>query len=479
MLREQKEAKQVIVQGGRTIKGMAVAVLNDLPDEVAAKLGPRGENIYDMVLRQQISEGEAIDADLLGMVMGDPALEGIFTKVAAIESGEVHQPLSAAEPLKEERTVGAPLEQTDDVIELEPIVVIGGAYSPSLKEQAFNVLGDAKEFADTLPKEQVGLGMLVLGAVTGGPVKFAFSQGLDMVTDAVIGGSVQAAQDDISKWLAGWSLDLHLEQEGSPIDGIEKWLDIPETREDAQHQINGASFGLELFGALFGIGDPYRRVTRESHSKMMDIEAEGNYSKVDDPANTYRSASDGRLRASEDHPQPTGSYVREPGTIATNENYEVVSIQASSERNQEMLADGYTPAWRDGGNIETGLLKPGQRIEMIVTEDQLASINQGDMSELGRWGSENPLPSAIQAARDVAAVKKEWKDESSSSLYRIELEVRPDSEGIITRRGENGPVFDEGLGRRLPGGLIQHEFIEDKAKKDLELKSFFPLGDQK
>lgn len=48
--------------------------------------------------------------------------------------------------------------------------------------------------------------------------------------------------------------------------------------------------------------------------------------------------------------------------------------------------------------------------------------------------------------------------------------------GIETRRGETGPMHDEDLGRKLPGGNVQHEILDkSEATKNLEVKNISPL----
>ena len=138
---------------------------------------------------------------------------------------------------------------------------------------------------------------------------------------------------------------------------------------------------------------------------------------------------------------------------------------------------GYTPPWSEGsGLVETGILKPGARLEQIIDEAQVLNIKKGDLSWLGRWASEDPLPNRIQPARDATAVKRVWKDERKRPLYKVILEVKHDTEGVITRRGYNASVYDEQIGRRLRAGVVQHEFIDRESKfGNLKIIKIAPL----
>lgn len=201
---------------------------------------------------------------------------------------------------------------------------------------------------------------------------------------------------------------------------------------------------------------------------------EGIYSNLDDPANTFRSI-DGKLRADQNHPQQTGSFVREPGKNPYNPEYQINITQSGAARNQEMINSGYTAAWPDNGSVETGVLQPGAGVRMIIDDAQKASIEAGDLGALGRWASEDRLPNIIQPARDATAVKKAWKNDDNGNLYIVELEVKAGTT-VLTRRGENGPVMDEDLARKLPGGVIQHELYDNNSKENnFEVKAINPL----
>jgi hypothetical protein len=101
---------------------------------------------------------------------------------------------------------------------------------------------------------------------------------------------------------------------------------------------------------------------------------------------------------------------------------------------------------------------------------QLRKIEAGEMSALGGWLSEDRLPDKIQPARDATAVTKDWKNESKENLYKIELEVKKGSDGVLTNRGIAGPMFDSDLSRKLPGGVVQHQIINKADKENLIFK---------
>jgi len=191
------------------------------------------------------------------------------------------------------------------------------------------------------------------------------------------------------------------------------------------------------------------------------VKPEGNYSGLNDPANTYRAPSDNKLRAGKDHPNRTGTIARNPDVLKGSKDYKVSQTTTAKEMNQAMREKGETPAWRDskGNVVQLGTLKPGAKIEMIVNEGQAKKISEGDLNAIGEWASEVRLPNKIQSARDAASVKRAWKDDSKGQkLYKIVLKVKQGSKGIETNRGVAGAVKDEGINRKLPGGVIQHQF---------------------
>jgi hypothetical protein len=142
-----------------------------------------------------------------------------------------------------------------------------------------------------------------------------------------------------------------------------------------------------------------------------------------------------------------------------------------------MIEAGYTKAWREGSTVETGTAAPGSRFEAIVDQQQLdllleSSDNGDPLMGLGRWVSEDRLPAFVQPARDATGVKRRWKDDTAQNLYRVQLELKPGSTGIPTRRVETAPVMDEDLQRNLPAGVVQHELIiKDSASRNLQIRS--------
>jgi len=74
-------------------------------------------------------------------------------------------------------------------------------------------------------------------------------------------------------------------------------------------------------------------------------------------------------------------------------------------------------------------------------------------------------------------VKQAWKDNrNGQKLYKVELEVKQGSSGVKTKRGVAGKMRDEGLNRKLPGGVVQHEFVDKRAAiKELQVNKITPL----
>ena len=143
----------------------------------------------------------------------------------------------------------------------------------------------------------------------------------------------------------------------------------------------------------------------------------------------------------------------------------MVVLERSESLNAIARDGGYTPPWSEGsGLVETGILMPGARLEQIIDEAQYLDIREGNLELLGRWASEDTLPNRIQPARDATSVKREWKDEMGGTLYKVVLEVKEGSDGVITRRGLAASVYDEQLVRKLRGNIIQHEFIDYESK---------------
>ncbi|SFX66479.1 hemagglutinin repeat-containing protein [Marinospirillum alkaliphilum] len=134
--------------------------------------------------------------------------------------------------------------------------------------------------------------------------------------------------------------------------------------------------------------------------------------------------------------------------------------QPADDINQTMADQGRVPAWTDGSTVEDVTLLPGYKVEQIVDTNTQEQLAVGSNMALGRWASTDPLPNTTQAARDVTAVKKEWKNDDGGPLYVVEIEV---TDPVNVNRGSARPVYDERLDRELPGQTTQVEFKNGKA----------------
>ncbi|WP_063333453.1 hypothetical protein [Marinomonas sp. TW1] len=146
--------------------------------------------------------------------------------------------------------------------------------------------------------------------------------------------------------------------------------------------------------------------------------------------------------------------------------YDVVvhSSKTAEEVNQEMIDSGYKPAWTDGTDVENVTLMPGYKLEQMVEKDALQNIDADNPnSVMGRWASDDTLPLDQQEARDVTAVKVEWKEDPSI----VEIEV---TEPLNVNRGSTREMYDESIDRKLPGGATQVELIEGKENTSRKVK---------
>src|SRR5690554_5272566 len=130
--------------------------------------------------------------------------------------------------------------------------------------------------------------------------------------------------------------------------------------------INGQVSGFEIH-------QPYN-FTSKLHSIESPIVPEGNYSLIGDPANTYRS-TDTKLRADLNHPQQTGSFVREPGEIpnSTGGNELPLSLHNDAERGGSWLVtedqyDLYVDGQRMVGRSDGQFMSPSKDMNAIINE---------------------------------------------------------------------------------------------------------------
>ncbi|ASP38602.1 hypothetical protein CHH28_07895 [Bacterioplanes sanyensis] len=147
---------------------------------------------------------------------------------------------------------------------------------------------------------------------------------------------------------------------------------------------------------------------------------------------------------------------------------------SSDSVNQSMTADGKEPAWTDNTVVtkETLLPNDSNQLEMIVTEGQLDAISAGKPA-IGGWASKDKLPDTVQDARDVTAVKKEWKNDSTEDLHVITMQPKAP---ITGNSGSAREMYDEELDRTLPGGVTQFEFEDrQEAFQNLEIIDSRPL----
>ncbi|MDR9469294.1 hemagglutinin repeat-containing protein, partial [Marinospirillum sp.] len=133
--------------------------------------------------------------------------------------------------------------------------------------------------------------------------------------------------------------------------------------------------------------------------------------------------------------------------------------QSSDDINQTMIDRDRVPAWTDGSTVDNVTLLPGYKVEQIVDSNAQKELAAGKNEKLGGWASNEPLPNTVQAARDVTGVKKEWKNDDTGSLYVVEIEV---TAPVNVNRGSTRHVYDEQLGRELPGKITQLEFKDGK-----------------
>lgn len=128
------------------------------------------------------------------------------------------------------------------------------------------------------------------------------------------------------------------------------------------------------------------------------------------------------------------------------------SMQSAEQANARMVTDGMDAAWAKGTSVINAELKPGTKVQMVLSEAQYQEYAASHFTKppIGGWATFDNVASQATAKQDLALLNKFKPD----TKYVIELEVvKP----ITANIGFVGKLT-EPTGQLLQGGRTQAAF---------------------
>lgn len=126
------------------------------------------------------------------------------------------------------------------------------------------------------------------------------------------------------------------------------------------------------------------------------------------------------------------------------------AVQSAEEANAAMRAIGKEAAWSAGTPVITVELKPGTRVQMVVTEEQYQSYRLTGQSPIGGWATFDDVASQAAARQDLALLSKFKPDVKYVIEYEVVKPLAADI-GFVGKQTEQA-------GQSLRGGGTQAEF---------------------
>jgi filamentous hemagglutinin len=148
-------------------------------------------------------------------------------------------------------------------------------------------------------------------------------------------------------------------------------------------------------------------------------------------------------------------------------------MKSAEEANAVMRAAGSDPAWAPGTAVINAELKPGTKVQMVVSEaDLIKAQRQNSDLPMGTWATFDDVASQ-SGARQELALPQRYK---SDVKYVIEYEVVKPLEANIGFVGKQ----NEPSGQLYRGGATQTEFLWATLPSDARRRDYLkPIGEPK
>ncbi|WP_332777567.1 hemagglutinin repeat-containing protein, partial [Polaromonas sp.] len=129
----------------------------------------------------------------------------------------------------------------------------------------------------------------------------------------------------------------------------------------------------------------------------------------------------------------------------------VKAVRSADEVNAAMKARGWEPAWSPGTPVITTELKPGTKVQMVVTEADYAKYkNDPTIPPIGGWATFDDVASQVAARQDMALLKQFKPDVKYVIEYEVVKPIAADI-GFVGKQTEPS-------GQLLRGGGTQAAF---------------------
>ncbi len=197
-----KAVAEGVVAVAEGVKTVVHAYTKDLPPDMVETFGPEAKSLYRKMLLGGLSSEE------------EQQLDDFINTATELKGGKRSAWIDIEIP-------GAEKPSPEQI-----------AAQREFKFQAVEALGDAGYLLKELPMDQVETGFKLVSLVTGGPVKYAISEGVN----AVIGDSVDYLHGQVAQGIADWSQSYV---------GFDK--------ATTERQVVGAGLGMALVGAATGL----------------------------------------------------------------------------------------------------------------------------------------------------------------------------------------------------------------------------------